>query len=133
MASDRSSPPGLPTSSQASSERPVWQVRPGALPRAPEPRRMRSPPSPTSASNRRKQALPLPPLRTNSARTRGSTRSSEWPCARRRSRRGSMLEHLSKSLVPPLVHATELVGVAIITIGAFATLGVFLYHLLRRE
>ena len=44
-----------------------------------------------------------------------------------------MLEQLSKSLVPPLVHATELVGVAIITIGAFATLGVFLYHLARRE
>ena len=44
-----------------------------------------------------------------------------------------MLEQLSKSLVPPLVHATELVGVAIITIGAFATLGDFLYHLARRE
>jgi uncharacterized membrane protein len=44
-----------------------------------------------------------------------------------------MLEQLSKTLVPPIVHATELVGVAIITIGAFATLGMFLFHLVRRE
>lgn len=44
-----------------------------------------------------------------------------------------MLEHLSKTLVPPIVHATELVGVAIITIGAFVTLGIFLFHLARRE
>lgn len=44
-----------------------------------------------------------------------------------------MLEHLSTTFVPPIVLATELVGVAIITIGAFATLAIFLYHLIRRE
>lgn len=44
-----------------------------------------------------------------------------------------MLEHISKTFVPPIVHATELVGVAIIVVGAFATLGIFLFHLARRE
>ena len=44
-----------------------------------------------------------------------------------------MLEQLSTALVPPIVLATELVGVAIITIGAFVTLGIFLFHLTRRE
>jgi uncharacterized membrane protein len=43
-----------------------------------------------------------------------------------------MLEHLTRSIVPPIVHATELVGVAIIAVGAFVTLGIFLFHLLRR-
>ena len=44
-----------------------------------------------------------------------------------------MLEGLSATLVPPIVQATELVGVAIIVVGAFATLGIFLFHLARRE
>lgn len=43
-----------------------------------------------------------------------------------------MLEHLSKTLVPPIVHAIELIGVAIIAIGAFVTLAIFLFHLARR-
>jgi uncharacterized membrane protein len=44
-----------------------------------------------------------------------------------------MLEQLSQSLVPPLVRAIELIGVAIIAVGALATLAIFLVHLARRE
>ncbi len=40
---------------------------------------------------------------------------------------------LSMQLVPPVVEAIELVGVAIIATGAFLTLGMFLLKLLRRE
>lgn len=43
-----------------------------------------------------------------------------------------MLEHLSKTVVPPIVHAIELIGVAIIAMGAFVTLAIFLFHLARR-
>ena len=43
-----------------------------------------------------------------------------------------MLEHLSKTFVPPIVHAIELIGVTIIAIGAFVTLAIFLFHLARR-
>ena len=44
-----------------------------------------------------------------------------------------MLDQFSQTVVPPVVNATELVGVAIITIGAFTTLGIFLFDLARRE
>ena len=44
-----------------------------------------------------------------------------------------MLEQLSTQLVPPVVHAIELVGVAIIAAGAAVTLGLFLLSLLRRD
>ena len=44
-----------------------------------------------------------------------------------------MLKHLSESLVPPIVQAIELIGVAIIAAGAVVTLGLFLFGLLRRD
>ena len=44
-----------------------------------------------------------------------------------------MLKHVSQSVVPPVVEAIELVGVAIIAVGAFVTLAIFLMHLARRE
>jgi uncharacterized membrane protein len=43
------------------------------------------------------------------------------------------LEQLSNQLVPPVVEAIELVGVAIIAIGAAVTLAQFLWRLARRE
>jgi uncharacterized membrane protein len=43
------------------------------------------------------------------------------------------LEQFSKDWVPPVVHAIELTGVAIIAIGAIVTLGQFLLHLARRR
>lgn len=43
-----------------------------------------------------------------------------------------MLEHLSQTLVPPLVTVIELIGVGIIAIGAFVTLAIFLFNLARR-
>ena len=42
-----------------------------------------------------------------------------------------MLNQFSQSVVPPVVHAIELVGVAIIAAGAAVTLGLFLLALLR--
>ena len=44
-----------------------------------------------------------------------------------------MLEQLSETFVPPVVAAVELIGVAIIAIGVFLTLGQFLIALLRRQ
>lgn len=44
-----------------------------------------------------------------------------------------MLKHLSETFVPPVVEAIELIGVAIIAVGAFVTLALFLFHLARRE
>lgn len=44
-----------------------------------------------------------------------------------------MLEQLSRTLVPPVVEAIELIGVAIIAAGAAVTLGIFLFSLLRRQ
>ena len=43
-----------------------------------------------------------------------------------------MLKQLSETYVPPIVELIELIGVAIIAIGALATLGLFLLALLRR-
>ena len=43
-----------------------------------------------------------------------------------------MLKQLSETYVPPVVELIELIGVAIIAIGALATLGLFLLALLRR-
>src|SRR5688500_7297708 len=43
-----------------------------------------------------------------------------------------MLKQLSATYVPPIVELIELIGVAIIAIGALATLGMFLLALLRR-
>ena len=43
-----------------------------------------------------------------------------------------MLQHLSETLVPPAVHAIELVGVAIIAAGAAVTLLLFAIDLVRR-
>jgi len=43
------------------------------------------------------------------------------------------LEQISEALVPPVVEAIELVGVAIIAIGALVTLAQFLLTLARRE
>ena len=42
-----------------------------------------------------------------------------------------MLERLSSQLVPPLVHAIELIGVAIIAVGALATLAIFVMRFSR--
>jgi uncharacterized membrane protein len=44
-----------------------------------------------------------------------------------------MLEQLSQSLVPPVVRAIELIGVAIIATGAAVTLAIFLVSLVRRD
>ncbi len=44
-----------------------------------------------------------------------------------------MLEQLSQSLVPPIVEAIELIGVAIIATGAAVTLAIFLVSLARRQ
>ncbi len=44
-----------------------------------------------------------------------------------------MLEQLSQSLVPPVVLAIELIGVAIIAAGAAVTLTIFLVGLVRRQ
>jgi uncharacterized membrane protein len=44
-----------------------------------------------------------------------------------------MLERLLTQLVPPIVDAIELIGVAIIAIGAAVTLARFLFALARRE
>jgi len=44
-----------------------------------------------------------------------------------------MLEQLSQSVVPPVVEAIELIGVAIIAAGAAVTLALFLLSLMRRE
>jgi uncharacterized membrane protein len=45
----------------------------------------------------------------------------------------STLKQVSSELVPPIVQAIELVGVAIITVGAALTLLQFLLRLARRE
>ena len=42
-----------------------------------------------------------------------------------------MLQHFSSTVVPPIVHAIELVGVAIIALGALVTLGLFVVEVLR--
>ncbi len=44
-----------------------------------------------------------------------------------------MLEQLSETLFPPVVEAIELIGVAIIAIGAAVTLAQFLFQLARRQ
>ena len=44
-----------------------------------------------------------------------------------------MLERLSNEMVPPIVEAIELVGVAIIAIAAAVTLAQFLFRLARRD
>ena len=44
-----------------------------------------------------------------------------------------MLKHLSETLVPPIVQAIELIGVAIIAAGAVVTVVLFLFGLLRRD
>jgi uncharacterized membrane protein len=44
-----------------------------------------------------------------------------------------VLKQISETFVPPVVEAVELIGVAIIAIGAFVTLAIFLLHLARRE
>ena len=43
-----------------------------------------------------------------------------------------MLHHFSSTIVPPIVVAIELVGVAIIATGAAVTLAIFLFSLARR-
>ena len=43
-----------------------------------------------------------------------------------------MLKHFSETVVPPVVQAIELVGVAIIAAGALFTLAVFIFKLARR-
>lgn len=43
-----------------------------------------------------------------------------------------MLDNFSSTVVPPIVEVIELVGVAIIALGAAATLAVFLFRLARR-
>ena len=43
-----------------------------------------------------------------------------------------MLEQFSSTIVPPIVHIVELIGVAIIAVGALVTLVLFLLALLRR-
>lgn len=42
-----------------------------------------------------------------------------------------MLQNFSSQVVPPIVHVVELVGVAIIALGALVTLGLFVAELLR--
>ena len=44
-----------------------------------------------------------------------------------------MLKQLSETLVPPVVEAIELIGVAIIAVGAAVTLAQFLFQLARRR
>ncbi len=44
-----------------------------------------------------------------------------------------MLERLTTQLVPPIVEAIELIGVAIIATGAAVTLAIFLVSLVRRQ
>lgn len=44
-----------------------------------------------------------------------------------------MLRRLSETVVPPVVQAIELIGVAIIAIGALVTLALFLLALVRRS
>lgn len=46
---------------------------------------------------------------------------------------GPVLKQLSETLVPPVVLVIELIGVAIIAVGAFVTLALFLIHIARRE
>ena len=43
-----------------------------------------------------------------------------------------MLKHFSETIVPPVVQVIELVGVAIIAVGAAVTLALFLVALARR-
>ena len=43
-----------------------------------------------------------------------------------------MLKQLSETVVPPVVQAIELIGVAIIATGALVTLAMFLFALTRR-
>ena len=42
-----------------------------------------------------------------------------------------MIERLSSQIVPPLVQVIELIGVAIIAVGALATLALFLFRFSR--
>jgi uncharacterized membrane protein len=42
-----------------------------------------------------------------------------------------VLKHLSSTIVPPVVEAIELIGVAIIALGAIVTLALFLIQLVR--
>jgi uncharacterized membrane protein len=44
-----------------------------------------------------------------------------------------VLKQLSEQVVPPIVEAIELIGVAIIAVGAAVTLALFLLSLLRRD